>query len=59
MPVLLGAGIRLFEHLGVKLIELESIDVIDTPGVTHLQYRVVKVAVRLAQDCTTEERTHD
>ena len=42
VPVLLGTGIRLFEHLGVKPIELKSIDVIDTPGVTHLQYRVVK-----------------
>jgi dihydrofolate reductase len=36
VPVLLGTGIRLFEHLGVKPIELENIDVIDTPGVTHL-----------------------
>jgi hypothetical protein len=40
--VLLGEGIRLFEHLGVGKIELEKTRVIDAPGVTHLMYRVVK-----------------
>jgi dihydrofolate reductase len=40
-PVLLGAGIRLFEHLG-KSIELEKIKLVDTPDVTHLRFRVVK-----------------
>jgi dihydrofolate reductase len=42
VPVLLGEGIRLFEHLGVGKIELEKTRVIDAPGVTHLMYRVVK-----------------
>ncbi len=41
-PVLLGGGVRLFEHLGTEPIELESIRVVDTPGVTHLGFRVVK-----------------
>jgi len=42
VPVLLGGGIRLFEHLGAEQIELERIRVIDAPGVTHLMYRIVK-----------------
>jgi dihydrofolate reductase len=41
-PVLLGAGIRLFEALGPEPVELEQIRVIDAPGVAHLQFRVVK-----------------
>jgi len=41
-PVLLGSGIRLFDHLGTGPIELESTRVIDAPGVTHLVFRVVK-----------------
>ncbi len=42
VPVLLGNGVRLFEHLGTEPIELESTRVIDAPGVTHLTFRVVK-----------------
>jgi len=42
VPVLLGAGVRLFEHLGSESIELETIRVVDSPGVTHLRFRVVK-----------------
>ena len=38
--VLLGDGIRLFEHLGTEPIELEGTRVIDSPGVTHLRYRL-------------------
>jgi len=41
-PVLLGEGIRLFEHLGAEPIELERIQVIEAPGVTHLGFRIVK-----------------
>jgi dihydrofolate reductase len=41
-PILLGEGIRLFDRLGIEPIQLETIRVIDAPGVTHLQYRVVK-----------------
>jgi len=42
VPVLLGKGIRLFDHLGTEQIELESTRVIEVPGVTHLRFRVVK-----------------
>ena len=41
VPVLLGGGVRLFEHLGTTPIELESTRVIEAPGVTHLTFRVV------------------
>jgi dihydrofolate reductase len=41
-PVMLGEGRRLFENLGAKQRELETTRVIDTPGVTHLKFRVVK-----------------
>ena len=42
VPVLLGDGVRLFEHLGTEPIELESTRVIEGAGVTHLTFRVVK-----------------
>lgn len=42
VPVLLGDGIRLFEHLSKVPVELECISVTNAPGVTHLTYRVVK-----------------
>ena len=42
VPLLLGNGVRLFDHLGIEPIKLESIRVIQAPGVTHLGYRVVK-----------------
>jgi dihydrofolate reductase len=42
VPVLLGGGVRLFEHLGTEPIELESTRVIEASGVTHLTFRVVK-----------------
>jgi dihydrofolate reductase len=42
VPVLLGGGVRLFEHLGTTPIDLESTRVIEAPGVTHLTFRVVK-----------------
>jgi dihydrofolate reductase len=41
-PVLLGNGIRLFDHLGTEPIELEGTRVIDAPDVTHLIFRVAK-----------------
>src|SRR5512132_1842625 len=41
-PLLLGNGVRLFDHLKIDPIELESIHVIEAPGVTHLGFRVVK-----------------
>ncbi len=42
VPVLLGNGVRLFERLGTGPIELESTRVIETPGVTHLTFRIIK-----------------
>jgi dihydrofolate reductase len=41
-PVLLGGGVRLFDHLGTEPIELESTRVIEGAGVTHLTFRVRK-----------------
>ena len=41
-PVLLGGGVRLFDHLDSAPIELEPIAVVQGLGVTHLRYRVVK-----------------
>jgi dihydrofolate reductase len=41
-PLLLGKGVRLFEHLMTVPIELECIRVVDAPGVTHMGFRVVK-----------------
>lgn len=40
IPVLLGEGIRLFEHLGTESVELERTKVMGAPGVTHLRYLV-------------------
>jgi dihydrofolate reductase len=40
--VLLGEGVRLFDHLGIRHNELERAQVVDSPGVTHLIFRVVK-----------------
>ena len=42
VPVLLGAGVRLFENLGAEPVELERTSVVEAPGVTHLRFRVVK-----------------
>ena len=41
-PVLLGGGVRLFDHLDTAPIELEPLTVVEGLGVTHLRYRVVK-----------------
>ncbi len=38
--VLLGDGLRLFERGDFPPIELESLDVRESPGITHLRYRV-------------------
>ena len=41
-PLLLGKGVRLFDHLNIEPTELEIIRAIQAPGITHLGYRVVK-----------------
>jgi dihydrofolate reductase len=41
VPVLMGDGRRLFEHLGIEPRELERVSVLEGEGgVTHLRYRV-------------------
>ena len=40
VPILLGGGVRLFENLDPDQSALELTRVIDSPGVTHLRYRV-------------------
>ena len=43
VPVLLGSGARLLDRLGEAApVELQCVRVVDAPGVTHLQYRVVR-----------------
>jgi dihydrofolate reductase len=43
MPVLLGGGLRLFEDIDPKQIQLERLAVIELPGGrTHLEFRVKK-----------------
>lgn len=42
VPVLLGGGVRFFDHLGTEPVELERTGVIEAPGVTHLRFRVVR-----------------
>jgi len=39
-PMLLGDGVRLFEHLGSDSIQLQFIKAIATPEATHLRYKV-------------------
>ena len=42
VPVLFGAGTRMFDHLGEQHIKLEPISVLDTPTAIHARYRIVK-----------------
>ena len=44
MPVLLGEGLRFFEHWGTEPIELEKMRVIESPTRMDLRFRVVKKA---------------
>jgi dihydrofolate reductase len=42
VPVFLGGGIRLFDHVTAAPFEFEPIGVIEAPGVTHLRFRAVR-----------------
>jgi dihydrofolate reductase len=42
VPVVLGRGARPLDGLGPGSVEFDLVRVVDTPGVTHLTYRVVK-----------------
>jgi dihydrofolate reductase len=41
-PLLLGKGVRLFDHLHINPTALECIRAIQAPGVIHLGFRVIK-----------------
>jgi dihydrofolate reductase len=41
VPLLLGAGERLFDNLGAAVPRLEQVRVVEAPDVTHIKYRVV------------------
>jgi dihydrofolate reductase len=42
VPVLFGAGTKMFEHLGSEHIQPETAGVIETPEATHLRFRIVR-----------------
>lgn len=41
MPLLIGEGLRLFEHIGFETRRLEKIKVVDSPGRTDIRYCIV------------------
>jgi dihydrofolate reductase len=41
-PVILGSGVRLFENVGKEGLDLEKIRLVDSPGVTHISFRVAR-----------------
>ena len=42
VPILLGGGLRPFDHIGTEHLELERIQVIESPTRTDLRFRLVK-----------------
>jgi dihydrofolate reductase len=42
VPVLLGEGARLLDHLGSAGLAFEQVRVVEAPGVVHLKYRAVR-----------------
>jgi dihydrofolate reductase len=48
VPVLLGAGIRLFDHVGDRHIELIANRTVESPFVTHLTFEVVRKTMQQA-----------
>lgn len=42
VPVLIGEGLRLFEHLGAEGTKLEKTRILESGGVTHLRFRILK-----------------
>jgi dihydrofolate reductase len=42
VPVLFGAGTRMFEHLGDQHIELELAGTVQTAAATHLRFRIAR-----------------
>lgn len=41
-PLILGGGVRLFDHLSITPQQLEQLAVLEGTGVTHVRYRVIK-----------------
>lgn len=41
-PLLLGAGVSLFDKLGERAIELEALETLGAPKASHLRYRVLR-----------------
>jgi dihydrofolate reductase len=46
VPLVLGAGARLFDNLEAADVELEQVRAVEAPGVTHLEYRTKPRAER-------------
>jgi dihydrofolate reductase len=46
VPLLLGAGARLLDHVDVRNVKLEPVRTLEGPGVAHLKYRVIKGPTR-------------
>jgi dihydrofolate reductase len=42
VPVVLGAGARIFDNLRDADVQLEQVRAVEAPGVAHLKYRSVK-----------------
>jgi dihydrofolate reductase len=42
VPVLFGAGTRMFERMGERHVRLEPISVLNTPAAIHARYRIVR-----------------
>jgi dihydrofolate reductase len=42
VPVVLGAGARIFDNLRDADVQLEQVRAVEAPGVAHLKYRRVK-----------------
>jgi dihydrofolate reductase len=43
MPILLGEGLRFFEHINAEEIQLKKIRVLETPDRTDLVFHVIKL----------------
>jgi len=39
---LVGGGVSMFGHLGISPVELEATNIIQAPGVTHMDFRLIK-----------------
>lgn len=42
VPVLFGSGTSMFEHLGDDHLQLEPLQVVETPAAIHLRFRILK-----------------